>query len=173
MQTKKLIKNQKKDPFKEFNDDDVIEIDNGDVEDEEDVHSDVDDATEIDDDSDSKSTNNYYGVNDLLLTELTRSLSDDQTDDDGHHQQNVLPDGPKRKYYLNKSPGKTRKFDKTVVCTCGRKFSYENLYVYHKRWECGQELTCRYCQRSYCSVYYVKRHMKNCKKRIMGKRGSV
>lgn len=60
---------------------------------------------------------------------------------------------------------KSRKFDVTQVCTCGRKFSYENLYAYHKRWECGQELTCRFCLRSYCSVYYVKRHMKTCKKR--------
>lgn len=62
-------------------------------------------------------------------------------------------------------PLKSRKFEVTQVCTCGRKFSYENLYAYHKRWECGQELTCRFCLRSYCSVYYVKRHMKTCKKR--------
>lgn len=64
-------------------------------------------------------------------------------------------------------PLKSRKFDVTQVCTCGRKFSYENLYAYHKRWECGQELTCRFCLRSYCSVYYVKRHMKTCKKRVV------
>lgn len=72
----------------------------------------------------------------------------------------------RKQYYLNKSASKSRKFEDAVVCKCGRSFSYENLYTYHKRWECGQELKCRLCHRSYCSVYYVKRHMKRCKKRI-------
>lgn len=71
----------------------------------------------------------------------------------------------RKQYYLNKSASKSRKFDDAVVCKCGRSFSYENLYTYHKRWECGQELKCRWCHRSYCSVYYVKRHMKRCKRR--------
>lgn len=72
----------------------------------------------------------------------------------------------RKQYYLNKSASKSRKFEDAVICKCGRSFSYENLYTYHKRWECGQELKCRLCHRSYCSVYYVKRHMKRCKKRI-------
>lgn len=76
----------------------------------------------------------------------------------------INPSKVRKQYYLNKSANKSRKFDETVVCNCGRTFSYENLYTYHKRWECGQELKCRLCQRSYCSVYYVKRHMKRCKK---------
>lgn len=64
------------------------------------------------------------------------------------------------------SDKKTRKFIEAVLCKCGRKFSYENLYAYHQKWECGRDLRCKFCQQSYCTLHYVKRHMKACKIRI-------
>lgn len=124
------------------------------------------DDNERDDDNDDENNDdedsNFYFTDDILLTEMRVN---------NERVVHSLPDVDisQKKFYLNKSAQRSRKFEKTVVCTCGRRFSYENLYVYHKRWECGQELTCRHCQRSYCSVYYVKRHMKKCKKRELTK----
>ena len=135
---------------------------------------DAGDDDEDEEDEDFK--HHFYFADTLLQTEMINpdELADENEDEDEDEdvdiggENNIADEKPpmeiKTKYYLNKSPQKSRKFSKTVICSCGRKFSYENLYAYHKRWECGQELTCRFCQRAYCSVYYVKRHMKKCKK---------
>lgn len=76
-----------------------------------------------------------------------------------HRSEDNLFNNPK--YVLNKS----QKWRNTsaCVCECGRKFDNENNRNYHKRFQCGKSLQCNLCRRSYCSIYYVRRHMKTCK----------
>lgn len=66
------------------------------------------------------------------------------------------------KYFLSKSQKYRNSAACMVSCDCGRKFEYENQYIYHKRFQCGKSLQCNLCRRSYCSIYYVRRHMKTC-----------
>lgn len=66
------------------------------------------------------------------------------------------------KYFLSKAQKYRNSAGSMVSCDCGRKFEYEK-YQYHKRFQCGKSLQCNLCRRSYCSIYYVRRHMKTCK----------
>lgn len=67
------------------------------------------------------------------------------------------------KYFLSKSQKyRNSAASRMVSCDCGRKFEYGKL-EYHKRFQCGKSLQCNLCRRSYCSIYYVRRHMKTCK----------
>lgn len=72
------------------------------------------------------------------------------------------------KYRLSKSQKYHNSAACMVSCDCGRKFQYENQYIYHKRFQCGKSLQCNLCRRSYCSIYYVRRHMKTCKMKGKG-----
>lgn len=48
------------------------------------------------------------------------------------------------------------------MCVCGRTFLHSAHVRYHKRWECGQNLSCRVCSRRFVTISNLKRHLKSC-----------
>lgn len=54
------------------------------------------------------------------------------------------------------------KLDIKAVCPCGRSFSYKAGYRYHMRWECGQNLACNLCSKTFTDKSNLIKHMKHC-----------
>lgn len=54
-----------------------------------------------------------------------------------------------------------------VVCRCGKKFEYIWNLTYHKKWECGQDLKCSYCNDTFADISFLilRRHRDSCPKR--------
>lgn len=49
------------------------------------------------------------------------------------------------------------------TCVCGRTFVNSGHVRYHRRWECGKDLSCRICGRKFVTISNLKRHFKGCK----------
>lgn len=72
----------------------------------------------------------------------------------------------KQRKKSNKQP--MGKLVNMVVCSCGKRFEYIWSLTYHKKWECGQDLKCEYCNDVFTDISFLilRRHREECLKRL-------
>lgn len=54
------------------------------------------------------------------------------------------------------------KLDTKALCPCGRSFSYLAGYRYHLRWECGKNLSCAACPKTFTDKSNLNKHLRLC-----------
>lgn len=97
----------------------------------------------------------------FFLLDLSGYTSNESNDEDKMWQPHFLLETSNRRYRKRQQQRgyKNKKFNEKVTC-CGRIFAYEHNYRYHKKWECGQILSCDYCQKVFKTKATLETHYK-------------
>lgn len=105
----------------------------------------------------------------LASTITAKTISIEKLSDQQQQQQQQLTTQQqqlKQRKKTNKQP--MGKLVNMVVCSCGKRFEYIWSLTYHKKWECGQELKCEYCNTVFTDISFLilRRHRELCLKRL-------
>lgn len=73
-------------------------------------------------------------------------------------QRNSTKSGKKK--ILKKATQMRPKFANRVICECGRSFSYQHNFLYHKKSECGKTFRCTICPHTDTTNHRLRKHMR-------------